>query len=40
MISNYCKNLIVGGGIVGSSTAYHLSKKSKNIILLEQEQLT
>ena len=29
--------VIVGGGVIGSSVAYHLSKKGwKNIVLLEQ----
>ena len=32
--------VIVGGGIVGCSTAYHLAKLGKEVILLERAQLT
>ena len=32
--------VIVGGGIVGCSTAYHLAKLGKEVVLLERAQLT
>ncbi len=32
--------VIVGGGIIGCSTAYHLAKLGKEVILLERAQLT
>jgi glycine/D-amino acid oxidase-like deaminating enzyme len=31
--------LIIGGGIVGAATAYHLSKRGANVILLESDRL-
>jgi sarcosine dehydrogenase len=35
-----CKAVIVGGGVIGSSVAYHLAKLGwKNIVLLEQNAL-
>jgi sarcosine oxidase/L-pipecolate oxidase len=27
---------VIGGGVMGSATAYYLSKSCKNVILLEQ----
>ncbi len=32
--------VIVGGGIIGCSTAYHLAKLGKEVVLLERAQLT
>ena len=33
--------IIIGGGIVGCSIAYHLTKKGvKDVVLLERKQLT
>ena len=34
------KTIIVGGGIVGCSTAYHLAKRGEEVLLLERAQLT
>ena len=36
-----CKVVVIGGGIAGCSTAYHLAKFGwKNTIILERDQLT
>ncbi|MGE3873768.1 MAG: FAD-dependent oxidoreductase, partial [Parvibaculaceae bacterium] len=32
--------IIVGGGIIGCSTAYHLAKAGVEVILLERKKLT
>jgi sarcosine dehydrogenase len=34
------KAIIIGGGIVGCSTAYHLAKLGWNVVLLERKKLT
>ena len=35
------KAIVIGGGVAGCSTAYHLAKFGwKDIILLERDQLT
>ncbi|MEI8031365.1 MAG: FAD-dependent oxidoreductase [Comamonadaceae bacterium] len=40
-LPGYAEIIIVGGGIVGCSTAYHLAKAGKtNVLLLEQGKLT
>ena len=40
-LPNTAKVVVIGGGVVGPSTAYHLAKFGwKNIILLERDQLT
>jgi sarcosine dehydrogenase len=35
-----CQAVIVGGGIVGCSTAYHLSRLGWDVVLLERAKLT
>ena len=36
-----CKVIVIGGGVVGTSCLYHLSKFGwKDVILLERDQLT
>jgi len=32
--------VVVGGGIIGTSTAYHLAKRGVDVVLLERDQLT
>ena len=40
-LPNNCKVVVIGGGVVGCSTAYHLAKFGwKDTILLERDQLT
>ena len=41
MIQNKAKVIIIGGGVIGCSVAYHLSKLGWNdIVLFERYQLT
>ncbi len=37
---NTAKAVIIGGGIIGCSTAYHLSKLGWDVVLLERKKLT
>ena len=39
-IPSSSKIIIVGGGIVGCSTAYHLSKMGQEVLLLDKAALT
>ena len=39
-IPSSSKIIIVGGGIVGCSTAYHLAKMGKEVLLLDKAALT
>src|SRR5262249_57464019 len=40
-VPSHAKVVIIGGGIMGCSTAYHLAKNGwKDIVLLEQGRLT
>ena len=32
--------VVVGGGVVGVSAAYHLAKKGRDVLLLEKSELT
>jgi glycine oxidase len=34
-----CDAAIIGGGVIGSSIAYHMAKRGKKVILLERERL-
>ena len=39
-IPSACKVVVIGGGVAGCSTAYHLTKFGwKDIILLERDQV-
>ena len=39
-VPNSSKIIIVGGGIVGCSTAYHLAHMGQEVLLLDKAQLT
>ncbi len=40
-LPNKARVVIIGGGVIGCSVAYHLTKKGwKDVVLLERKQLT
>ena len=40
-LPNSCKVVVIGGGVTGTSCAYHIAKFGwKDVILLERDQLT
>ncbi|MEM7061040.1 MAG: FAD-dependent oxidoreductase [Pseudomonadota bacterium] len=39
-LPNNVKHVIIGGGIIGCSTAYHLAKMGQEVLLLERAKLT
>ncbi len=39
-LPDHAQVIVVGGGIVGASIAYHLAKDGKEVLLLERHQLT
>ena len=36
----HADTVVVGGGIVGVSTAYHLARRGHDVLLLEKTELT
>ena len=39
-LPQHTETIVIGGGIVGCSVAYHLAKANHDVILLERKQLT
>ena len=40
ILPQHAQTIVIGGGIVGCSVAYHLAKADHNVVLLERKQLT
>ena len=41
MVPSKARAVIIGGGVIGASVAYHLTKKGwRDVVLLERKQLT
>ena len=39
-LPSHADTVVVGGGIVGVSTAYHLARRGHDVLLLEKTELT
>ena len=40
IVPDKCENIVVGGGVIGASIAYHLAKMGKDVLLLERDTVT
>ena len=39
-LPEHTQTVVIGGGIVGCSVAYHLARADHDVVLLERKQLT
>ncbi len=39
-MKSHARAVVIGGGVVGLSTAYHLARKGWNVVLIERKELT